>query len=33
MEINEIRPFFTKGMSVLTRLIRNPENPPNLDET
>jgi len=33
MEINEIRPFFIKGMSVLTKLIRDPEHPPNLDET
>ena len=33
MEINEIRPFFVKGMSALTKLIRDPEHPPNLDET
>jgi hypothetical protein len=32
MEINEIRPFFIKGMSVLTKLIRDPEHPPKLDE-
>jgi hypothetical protein len=33
MEINEIRPFFIKGMSSLIKLIRDPEHPPNLDET
>lgn len=32
MEINEIRPFFIKGMYVLTKLIRDQEHPPNLDE-
>lgn len=32
MEINEIRPFFVKGMSVLTKLIRDPERPPKFDE-
>ena len=33
MEINEIRPFFVKGMSALTKLIRDPEHPPNLDKS
>lgn len=33
MEINEIRPFFIKGMGVLTMLIRDPERPPKLDES
>jgi len=31
MEINEIRPFFIKGMSVLTQLVRDPKHPQQID--